>query len=260
MTPIGQPGSMTEVERFFFDVAGYLVIRDALSPGEVEACLAAAKRLHAARPQGQWRQIGAAYEQEAAFEPLIDHPSILPKVRALLGDQFILQSSWCTLSPPGFNGQGLHQDGSAAYEFRRLALPTPLVQLRIGYLLTDQSRENMGNIVVVPGSHNSSVRLPKGVSEEDLPIREVITGNPGDALMFHQGVYHCGTANEMDYDRLIIHMVYAPPWLIPSDRKCNDPAFLARTTPLRRALLGEWEQPEQPFGMGYAKAPFESEL
>ena len=52
-------------------------------------------------------------------------------------------------------------------------------------------------------------------------------------------------------------MVYAPPWLIPSDRKRNDPEFLARTTPLRRALLGEWTRPDEPFGAGYARPPFE---
>ena len=52
-------------------------------------------------------------------------------------------------------------------------------------------------------------------------------------------------------------MVYAPPWLTPSDRLHNSPEFLARTTPLRRALAGEWTRPEQPFGMGYEKPPFE---
>ncbi len=89
-----------------------------------------------------------------------------------------------------------------------------------------------------------------------MPIAQVIRGEPGTALMFHQGVWHCGTRNEMDYARYIQHMVYAPPWLIPSDRKRNDPEFLARTTPLRRALLGEWNRPEEPFGMGYARPPF----
>ena len=57
--------------------------------------------------------------------------------------------------------------------------------------------------------------------------------------------------------RFIQHVVFAPPWLIPSDRKRNDPAFLERTTPLRRALLGEWKRPEEPFGAGYDRPPFE---
>ncbi len=257
MIPLAKPGAFTEEERFLFDVAGYLVIPDALSPAEVEACLQAAQRAHGALGADQWRQLGALYEQEPAVEPLIDHPSVMPKVRALLGDHFILQSSWCTLSPPHFPGQRFHQDGSSAYEFRRLSLPTPLVQLRIGYFLTDQSEPDMGNMVVIPGSHNASVPAPKGATAESMPLAQVVCGKPGTALMFHQGVFHCGTTNNRDHARYIQHMVYAPPWLIPSDRKRNDPEFLARTTPLRRSLLGEWSRPEEPFGMGYPRPPFD---
>jgi ectoine hydroxylase len=121
MIPLGRPGLMTEQERFQFDTAGYLVIPGALSPEESQACLEAAKRLHAAQRPGEWRQLGATYEQEPAMERLMDHPSVLPKVRALLGDYFILQSSWCTVVPAGFKGGGFHQDGSGVYEFRRLA-------------------------------------------------------------------------------------------------------------------------------------------
>lgn len=257
LNSLAQPGPLTEQERFLFDVAGYLVIPNALQPFEASAYLEAAQRLHSSFPPGEWRQLGAAYEQEPALEPLIDHPSVFPKIRALLGDRFILQSSWCTVSPPGFPGGGWHQDGSSAYEFRRLAIPTPLVQLRVGFFLTDQSEPDMGNMVMIPGSHNSSVPLPPELKEAPVPIQQVILGKPGCALLFHQGVFHRGTINNRDFPRFIQHMVYSPPWLIPSDRKRNDPAFLERTTPLRRALLGEWQRPEEPFGMGYARLPFE---
>jgi ectoine hydroxylase-related dioxygenase (phytanoyl-CoA dioxygenase family) len=200
--------------------------------------------------------LGNTFEQEPAFENQIDHPSVFPKVRALLGDYFILQSSWCTVVPPGFAGGGFHQDGSGVYEFRRLATPTPLVQLRIGFFLTDQSGPDMGNMAMIPGSHNSRTPPPKKAAGTEA-IQEVICGRPGTALMFHQGVWHNGGPNQRDFERHIIHMVYAPPWLIRSDRRKNSPEFLARTTPLRRALMGEWERPEQPFGMGYPKPPFE---
>ncbi len=255
--PIAQPGPLTELERYLFDVSGFLIIPDALSAAEVEGCLAAARRIHAPHPPEQWRQLGAAYEHEAALEPLIDHPSIFPKVRALLGDYFILQSSWCTVSPPGFPGQRFHQDGSGVYEFRRLGPPTPLVQLRCGFFLTDQSEPDMGNMALIPGSQNGRLPLPAGTPLEAVPTAEVICGRPGTVLMFHQGVYHCGTRNDRDFHRYIQHMVYAPPWLVPSDRRRNDPEFVARTTPLRRALLGEWNRPEEPFGMGYPRPPFE---
>lgn len=257
MLPLGNPGALTELERTLFDITGFLVIPDALTPDEVKTSLAAARRLHAPFPANEWRQLGAAYEREPAMEPLIDHPSVFPKVRALLGDYFILQSSWCTVSPPGFPGGGFHQDGSGVYEFRRLAVPTPLMQLRIGYFLTEQSEPTMGNMVLVPGSHNAAATIPRDTRPEELPIAQVITGRPGTALLFHQGVWHCGTRNEQDYPRFIQHMVYAPPWLVPSDRMGNDPEFLARTTPLRRALLGDWKRPEEPFGIGYPRPPFD---
>jgi ectoine hydroxylase len=259
MTPIAKPGPMTDEERFVFETTGYLVIPDALSAQEVQACLDAAKRAHDPLPAGEWRQLGHLYETEPAIEALIDHPAVFPKVRALLGDYFILHSTWCTKQPGHGKPGGYHQDGSGVYEFRRLSVPTPLVQLRIGYFLTNQSRDDMGNMVMIPGSHNASMRLPRTVkadTETDLPIREVICGKPGSALLFHQGVFHRTGVNNMDFDRYTMHIVYSPPWLIPSDRMSNSKEFLARTTPLRRALVGEWSRPEEPFGVGYNKPPF----
>jgi ectoine hydroxylase-related dioxygenase (phytanoyl-CoA dioxygenase family) len=245
MTPVGKPGPMTEEERFYFDVAGYLVIPDALNEDEVRACREAAVRCHAKYPKGQWRQIGNTFEEEPAFENLVDHPSVLPKARALFGDRFILQSSWCTSVPARHPAGGWHQDGSSAYEFRLLARPTPLVQLRIGFFLTDQPTPGYGNLELIPGSHNAKLNLPNG--SRDVPIGETICGKAGTALMFHQGVWHRGGPNHQDYDRYIIHVVYAPPWMTRTDRMRNSPEFLERLSPMRRALMGEWTYPEESF-------------
>lgn len=247
MEPIGKPGPLSEEERYFFEVCGYLVIPQALSKEEVQACREAAVRCHAKYPKGQWRQLGNTFEEEPAFENLIDHPSVFLKVRALLGDRFILQSSWCTSVPAKFPGGGWHQDGSSAYEFRLLAKPTPLVQLRIGFFLTDQPTPGYGNLELIPGSHNAKLDLPAGM--EEVPIAHAICGEGGTALMFHQGVWHRGGPNHQENDRYIIHMVYAPPWLNRTDRMRNSPEFLARLTPLRRALMGEWTFPEESFHM-----------
>jgi ectoine hydroxylase-related dioxygenase (phytanoyl-CoA dioxygenase family) len=116
----------------------------------------------------------------------------------------------------------------------------------------------MGNMMMIPGSHNASLSIPKDarMSGASNPLAEVICSTAGTALMFHQGVYHCGGPNEMEFDRYNMHIVFAPPWMATSDRLRNSPDFLARTTPLRRALLGEWTRPEQPMGAGYEKPPF----
>ena len=51
------------------------------TPDETAACLEASRRAHAPYPRGEWRQLGHLYESEPAIEALIDHPSVLPKVR-----------------------------------------------------------------------------------------------------------------------------------------------------------------------------------
>ncbi len=258
LEPIAKPGPLTEEERFMFESWGYLIVPHALSKNEVADVHAACERAHAPYPKGEWRQLGHLYESEPAIEALIDHPATFQKVRALLGDYFILQSSWCTTQPAGGKSGGWHQDGSGVYEFRRLSTPTPLVQLRIGYYITDQSRDNMGNMAFVPGSHNIEMKMPESIKpDSDFPLTHVVCGAPGTAVIFHQGVWHRAHKNEMNFDRYTMHMVYSPPWLIPSDRTHNDKAFVERTTPLRRALLGEWKRPEEPFGVGYPKPPFE---
>ena len=93
MPPTGQPGALTDRERFLFETTGYLIIPDALTLEETETCLQASLRAHAPYPPGQWRKLGHLHETEPAIEQLIDHPAVFPKVRALLGDYFILQST-----------------------------------------------------------------------------------------------------------------------------------------------------------------------
>jgi ectoine hydroxylase len=254
-----QPGVLSDRERFIFESWGYLIIRDVLSAAEVEDCLAASRRVHAAAGTVGWGQVGRGYESEPALERLIDHPGVLPKVRGLYGDRFILQSGWNTMQPAHGKMGGWHQDGSSAYDFYKLGYPIPLLQLRASYLLTDQSRPGMGNMELIPGSHRSMVRLPDTArTGDDVPgISHVICAPAGAVLLFHNAVWHRAYEHLGDYDRYTMHMIYSPPWVRASDRLANSQEFLERTTPLRRALMGEYARPDAPFGANYPALPFE---
>ncbi len=259
LTPLAQPGAMTEMERFVFESFGYLMIEDVLSEAECDEVLEAAARLHEGHPKERLLQLGKGFETEPAIERLIDHPAVLPKVRALYGDRFVLQAAWCTVQPAGSQSVGWHQDGSGAYEFKHLAYPTPLVQLRASYNLTDQSELYMGNMMMIPGSHRSPVDLPKEARKEiyATPIQHIIRCKRGTVLLFHNGVWHSPMPNNMDYHRYNMHFIYSPPWLRRSDRELTDPAFLERTTPLRRALMGDYPRPDTAFAGGFPEIPFE---
>ena len=258
MMPLAQPGTMTELERFMFESFGYIIIEDVLSADEVAETLESSQRLHANRDSA-WEQIGKGFETESAIERLIDHPAILPKVRALYGDRFILQSAWCTVQRAGSQSVGWHQDGSGVYEFAKLSYPLPLLQLRASYALTDQSMPFMGNMIMIPGSHRSPVSLPKEVRKQidAIAIQHTVLCKAGTVMLFHNGVWHSPMPNNMDFDRYNMHYIYSPPWVRRSDRFETDKAFLERTTPMRRALMGDYERPDAPFGAGVPPLPFE---
>jgi ectoine hydroxylase len=261
LMPLSQPGAMTEMDRFVFECFGYLIIPDVLSEEQCDAALEAARRVHGNRPAETFRQIGHGFENEPALEELIDHPAVLPKVRALLGERFVLQAAWCTVLPANASHVGWHQDGSSAYDFKQLGYPVPLLQLRASYNLTDQSEENMGNMIMIPGSHRSPVPLPKEVRKQPFaaPIQHIVRAKRGSVLLFHNGVWHSPMPSSLSYDRYNMHFIYSPPWLRRSDRDATDPAFLERTTPRRRALMGDYDRPDVPFAGGFPPIPFDEE-
>ncbi len=259
LTPLSQPGAMTAMDRFIFESWGYLIIPDVLSEAECDEALEACKRIHGSRPAEKFRQVGRGYETEPALERLMDHTAVLPKLRALLGDRFVMNAAWATVVPAGTSHLGWHQDGSSAYDYKDVAHPVPLLQLRASYNLTDQSELGMGNMALIPGSHRSTVPLPEEMGHEvyAAPIQHIIRARRGTVLLFHNGVWHSPMPSNLPYDRYNMHYIYSPPWLRRSDREATDPAFLARTTPRRRALMGDYDRPDAPFGGGMPPIPFE---
>jgi ectoine hydroxylase len=259
LIPISQPGPLTEMDRFVFESYGYLLIEDVLSLDECKEVLDASIRIHKGHPKDHLMQLGRGFETEPSIERLIDHPAILPKIRGILGDRFVLQAAFCTIQPAGSESIGWHRDGSGSFEYELLGYPAPLLQLRASYNLTDQMNDFMGNMMMIPGSHRSPVRLPESVHDKiyACPIQHIIRVRPGAVLIFHNAVFHSPMPNRMNYDRYNMHFIYSPPWLRRSDREATDPAFLERTTPLRRALMGDYERPDTPFGGGLPRIPFE---
>jgi Phytanoyl-CoA dioxygenase (PhyH) len=257
LSPEVGPGELTALDRFIFESWGYFIVPSVLSPAEAAECYAASARLHAGRDHS-FGQMGRGYESEPALERLIDHPAVLPKVRGLYGDRFVLQASWCTMQPAHAGVGGWHQDGSHAYDYKQLGYPVPLVQLRASFLLTDQTEVGMGNMELIPGSHRSPVGLPPDVvqARSEVPIGHVICAPAGSVLVFHNAVWHRTYLHGGDQDRYTAHYIYSPPWVRSADRFDNSSEFLGRTTPLRRALMGEFERPDAPYGASYEAPPF----
>lgn len=258
LNPVVEPGNLTELDRFIFESWGYLIIPNVLTSEEIQECLEASQRVHANAGTSGFGQVGRGYEVEPALARLIDHPAIVPKIRGLYGDRFILQAGWNTMQPVGGPVGGWHQDGSGVYNFNRLGYPIPLVQLRASFLLNDQEDMRRGNMELIPGSHRSTVPIPASILSDrgEVPISQVIRASAGSVLLFHNAVWHRTCPHEGESDRYTMHCIYSPPWVRPSDRLTNRPAFLESASPLRRGLMGEFERPDAPYGIGYEPLEF----
>ena len=246
---------LTMEQRRQWDAEGYLVIKNALSPTEVAELTAAVDRLDA-ESQAEGRDPNAflsalnVVERDDVFLNLVDHSSHLGIVVDLLGANIQMKLSQVMVRPPTPTpGSRWHVDGPGPYPFPNLNGVMPLIQLKIGWFLTDVDNPDMGNFVVIPGSHANGLP-PSAVqaiaaSQQAAQIEIAVPGarqvmvRAGDALLFHQGVWHAVAHNASNVRRKNLYYVYSPLWMRLVDRFQTSPEILARSNPVRRQLLGD---------------------
>ncbi len=197
-----------------------------------------------------------------AFLKLIDHPSHLGIVCELIGAAIQLSWAEAMVRPPSPTpGNRWHKDGSKPYYFASVDGLTPLQWARVGFFLTDVDKADMGNFTVVPGSHrNGFPKLPQSLEhaltitsytrfkqveqiEAGVPGARQVEVNAGDAVLFHNALWHCVTRNRSRVRRKNLWYVYTPVWQRLGDRTENSPELLARCSPVRRQLLGAMVDP-----------------
>ncbi len=124
------------------------------------------------------------------------HPQILQAVETLINDEPVLNQTMLYFKPPHSRGQGLHQDA-------QYITIDPLIGV---WIPLDLSDHDVGQMVVVPGSHHDGLyqveKANTAVSftnvQTVLPQNANIVGldmNPGDALFFHGRIIHGSYAN-----------------------------------------------------------------
>ena len=178
---------ITQAQRFFFDANGYLVLENFLDRDHVSRLLDALARVATRRREQQ--RAGVAHtgitrlmgeqstrifyilDDDPLFLELLDWPAMMRYVRALLNakphhhasDAIVEYASDLTGRGPGWHLDG-HDDG-----YRNLGRPIPLLQLKLGYYLTDMVEPGQGNLTLLPGSHKASFEpAPEDRQRRDL--------------------------------------------------------------------------------------------
>ncbi len=184
---------MTNEESYCFDVGGYLVVREALQPGEVLALNAALER--AGRPEGM---LGWPGKEREPFRDLLVHPVLVDYLNEICGTGFRLEQLPRLISDDPAAGGALDgtlsggdepRDPARAYYHQNRRRQCQLV--RAVWALHDVE-EGDGGLVFVQASHKTNVPAPPGFleGERDLGLVRGVRLRAGDLLLLADTLIH----------------------------------------------------------------------
>lgn len=204
------------VLQYLFDVQGYLVIENALSPDEVQTLNSLLDRQELPA-QGQTQRFGSAPDGSGflawgqPFVDLLDHDGIMPILRFRLGDCFRLDRIYGMYMQQGMPRGRLHADYGATSPTTG-ASPGEYVPFRddqiyngfvvVTWCLTDTG-PGKGGFCCIPGSHKSNYILPAQIDEapEDAPNVIIPEAPAGSAILFTEALTHGTAAWQAQHDR-----------------------------------------------------------
>lgn len=205
---------MTNDEKYLFDLMGYIVIEDALTPEEVAQCNEAIDH-HIDQMTDQRTLSGGSKALEGSstrkdlggmlswehpwcdpFRELLVHPSVVPFFNTILGEHYRLDHGPGLIAMnEGCEGGTLHHGGgetpnfSLAYFFKDGRIYTGLTVVE--FMLADEGPGD-GGLAVIPGSHKANLPCPRSMKlceQYDQYVVEV-NAKAGDAVIFTEALTH----------------------------------------------------------------------
>jgi ectoine hydroxylase-related dioxygenase (phytanoyl-CoA dioxygenase family) len=239
-------GVMTDEQRWLFDLQGFIVVRDVLTP---EHCRRLVERLDAvARSErGQEHTDGRGeptrrqdvhrlIEKDALFLDMIDHEPVISLIQELVGTPKLIDHDGI-LVPRTEESGGWHR-GVGPYGFSQTNGHFQCLMVKAFYYLTDVGKDESPTRLV-PGSHKATVPHPKVARDDAVPGMIELETPARSVLIFSEAVLHAGNANRSDKVRKSIVYNYGPSYVEPWEGYRASPELLARDhSPLRRQLLG----------------------
>ena len=258
-----------DMEIYRFDLRGYLLLEQALTPDEVTACNDRLDELlpmdldewygylHA-RPIYQGAdtfQLQQIYEAGEPFERLIDHPSWIDKLKLFVGGEgtfdwlhgpLFIDENFAWVRGPGkatFMHSGGHENVKRT-QFQCLNGRFQCGQVNILIALTDIGPGD-GATMIIPGSHKSNFPHPQAENRPDGKrppgldsIEEAIEVHmqAGDALLFADALCHGSATRTNPGERRIVVYRYGPSWGNFRYGYQPSPELLERLTPERRQI------------------------
>jgi hypothetical protein len=262
----------TDLERYLFDLNGYLVIPGAISADELATCNGTLDdvqdfvgdgwrggvRLYNNPERQEGLILQQVYEAGPVWECFIDHPSWLSKAVHFIGSDdpenfdghhgpAFIDECFASIRGPG-QALRLHSGGHVGTirtQYRFHAGRFHCGQVNVLIALNDIGPGD-GATMVIPGSHKSNLRHPDTVALDRRDEKTSVDGiagavevhlKAGDALLFVDAIMHGSARRVNPGQRRMTVYRYGPSWGFFRHGMLPTPEFLARLTPERRRIV-----------------------
>ena len=235
---------MTEVERYLFDLQGYLIVEDVLDAGTVAELnrLIDAQEMGADVEQAQGRlHTGGFLTWGQPFVDLLDHERIMPLLKVILGDGFRLDHYYAIYLEAGAERLGLHggntpYDPPEYYHFRNGQMYNGLTV--VSWNLADTGPVH-GGFCCIPGSHKVNYPCPQEIREAHVESGCVVVpeAKAGSVVIFTEALTHGTAPWQAAHQRRSLLFKYSPGQQSWSKGHIKPPDGVALTE--RQALLFE---------------------
>jgi ectoine hydroxylase-related dioxygenase (phytanoyl-CoA dioxygenase family) len=274
---------MNDTERYEFDRQGFLIIRDMLSPSEVEPLAAAVDALesdalkhvdqpprkalfwggeshfneaggyyvHGSNAEGKTLIVEDFWNSDPAFDFLVNHPRTMEYIRAAVQPRSTINNSEIRIrykgNQSGSHGGSRKENQKYSYGVNQNGIDCMMV--RMIYFIHDVSNKQ-GAFSVTPGSHKTNFPCPYENNPDVEPGMIGLEVNSGDAIFFTEHLRHGGLTNRSNQVRKTIHVGYGPYWMMSQNISTMDePPYLkdetrARYTPEQNEFFRAWPAQE----------------
>jgi ectoine hydroxylase-related dioxygenase (phytanoyl-CoA dioxygenase family) len=223
---------MDDDDRYLFDLNGYIIVRNVLSKDDVErandiitkrmdqtverseASLRNTVKGTAFSGSANRKDLGGVLEwgsESQIFRSMLAHPKLLPYFHTLLGKGYRMDHMpFCIIQ--GKNSEGFQLHGGTidctsgkynphlAYSYNHGVAQCALLGCNL--ILVDHNAGD-GGFCVVPGSHKSNYKMPKGMVDGERYSEYIVQPETkaGDVILFSEGTVHGAKAWVSDHER-----------------------------------------------------------
>lgn len=236
---------ISKIDKYLFDLNGFIVIQNALNKSEVKACNKIIDKLKNLKNL-QWEgfvhghnyggkeglNLQQIYEAGKPFENLIDHPSWINHMLEFVGGEgtfdhqhgpLFIDENFANVRGAG-DAIGIHSgnhEGTQRGHYRYENGKMHSGQVNVLVALTDIDKGD-GGTVVIPASHKSNFKHPEFDQNKMLKGKvshaEFMTGakevylKQGDALLFVDSLCHGSAKRTNKGERRVVIYRYGPSW------------------------------------------------